>query len=502
MAKNLMIQGTASSVGKSLVTAGLCRVLYQDGYKTAPFKSQNMSLNSFVTDEGLEMGRAQAVQAEAAGIKPEAAMNPILLKPSSDRKSQVIIEGKVLSTMDACCYHDYKKELKKTVMKNYMYLDGKYDCIIIEGAGSPAEINLRENDIVNMGMAEMADSPVILIADIDRGGVFASIAGTIFLLSESEKRRVKGIIINKFRGDIELLKPGIVKIEEMLNIPVLGVIPYTELNIEDEDSLTSKLSSKKEQEGHNEQYDTLDIAVIKVPHISNFTDFDVFGLFDKVSLRFVSDKDKLGNPDMIILPGSKNTIDDMKFLRESGFAEIIKEKASEGIIICGICGGYQMLGTEISDPYNCESDIEKIEGLGLLEMTTVFEKDKITRKTKGVIISEYGIFHGLKGKKISGYEIHMGRSYGKADGERVSDMEYGKDGLISGNVFGTYIHGFFDTAGTTGIILNNIRRAKGLCELSYDESYHKSKEFEYNKLSSLIRNHIDLKEIYKIMGIS
>ena len=311
MAWKIMIQGTMSNAGKSLLCAGLCRIFKQDGYKVAPFKSQNMALNSFITDKGLEMGRAQVVQAEAAGIEPEVSMNPILLKPTNDVGSQVIVNGEVLGNMSARDYFKYKKELIPDVMKAFHKLEENYDIIVIEGAGSPAEINLKENDIVNMGLAKMVDAPVLLVGDIDRGGVFAQLLGTLLLLEEDEKERVKGLIINKFRGDKTILDPGIEMLEEKGNVPVIGVTPYLHVEIEDEDSLTERFTSKKSG-------GLLDIAVIRTPRISNFTDFMVLENIPEVSLRYVKNVSEFGTPDMIILPGTKNTMGDLKWIRESG----------------------------------------------------------------------------------------------------------------------------------------------------------------------------------------
>ncbi|MGN0150733.1 MAG: cobyric acid synthase, partial [Clostridia bacterium] len=343
MAKAIMIQGTMSNAGKSIIAAALCRIFKQDGYKAAPFKSQNMALNSYITEEGLEMGRAQVVQAEAAGIKPSVLMNPILLKPTSDRGSQVIVNGEVRSDMSAADYYKYKKKLIPDIMKAYNALAAEYDIIVIEGAGSPAEINLKQNDIVNMGMAKMADAPVLLVGDIDRGGVFAQLYGTVELLEPSEKERIKGLIINKFRGDKEILKPGLSMLEELTKIPVAGVVPHMQLDIDDEDSLSERFNNKR--------IGAVDIAVIHFPRISNFTDFSVFERFNNVSVRYVKSVAELKNPDMIIFPGTKNTIEDLKWLRESGLEAAVLKAADSGKVIFGICGGYQMLGEEISDPH-------------------------------------------------------------------------------------------------------------------------------------------------------
>ena len=364
--KNIMLLGTGSNVGKSIITAGLCRIFYQDGYSVAPFKSQNMALNSFITKDGKEMGRAQVVQAEAANIEPESWMNPILLKPTTDRKSQVIINGKVYKNMDAREYFAYKHNLKKDIMKAYGHIRENFDICVLEGAGSPAEINLKEDDIVNTGMAEMADAPVILVADIDRGGVFASIYGTIKLLLPHEQERIKGVIINKFRGDKTLLEPGIEMIEELTGVPVLGVVPYVKLGIEEEDSLgIDKYNEKKEGK--------VRISVIKLKHISNFTDIDALAHYEDVSLKYVERASDLGNEDIIIIPGSKNTVEDMKDLIEKEINTRIVRLAKSGTIVFGICGGFQMLGQKIMDPEKIESYLKEISGLGLLDIETVMK---------------------------------------------------------------------------------------------------------------------------------
>ena len=352
-----MVQGTMSNAGKSLIVAGLCRIFAQDGYRVAPFKSQNMALNSYITDEGLEMGRAQVMQAEAAGVEPVAAMNPILLKPTTHVGSQVIVNGEVLGNMSARDYFAYKKQLIPEIKKAFRELEKDNDIIVIEGAGSPAEINLRENDIVNMGLAELLDAPVLLVGDIDRGGVFAQLLGTLMLLEEPEKERVKGLIINKFRGDKTILDPGVVMLEERGHVPVVGVVPYMELSIDDEDSLSSRFDRREEG--------LIDIVVIRYPRISNFTDLSVLEQIGQVSVRYVDSVRDLHHPDMIVLPGSKNTMADLKWMRENGLEALIKKKAQDTIVF-GICGGYQMLGQTISDPYQVENG-GSMKGMELLE---------------------------------------------------------------------------------------------------------------------------------------
>ena len=375
MAKAIMIQGTMSNAGKSLIAAGLCRIFKQDGYRTAPFKSQNMALNSFITEEGLEMGRAQVMQAEAAGIKPSVYMNPILLKPTNDVGSQVIVNGEVIGNMSARDYFAYKKKLIPDILKAYHKLEEEYEIIVIEGAGSPAEINLKADDIVNMGMAKMVDAPVLLVGDIDRGGVFAQLVGTVMLLEEEEKERIQGFIINKFRGDKTILDPGIEMLEEKCKIPVVGVAPYLHIEVEDEDSLTERFD-------HTQEVSLIDIAVIRLPRISNFTDFNPFESIKGVSLRYVQSVAELKNPDMIILPGTKNTMEDLLWMRQNGLEAAILKAASAGKVIYGVCGGYQMLGKTIKDPYCVEAGGE-ISGMGLLPMDTVLQQKKQEQEWRG-----------------------------------------------------------------------------------------------------------------------
>ncbi|MDY4919469.1 MAG: cobyric acid synthase, partial [Phascolarctobacterium sp.] len=396
MAKAIMVVGTMSNSGKSLMTAGLCRVFNQDGYKVAPFKSQNMALNSFITKEGAEMGRAQVVQAEAANIEPSVLMNPILLKPTSDSGSQVIVNGEAIGTMKAGEYYAFKHNLRPKVQEAFDTLASQYDIICIEGAGSPAEININKDDFVNMGMAKMAKAPVLLVADIDRGGVFASIYGTLMLLEPEERAMIKGVIINKFRGDVEILKPGLRMIEEKTGVPIVGVLPMLNVDIEDEDSLSERIS------GHSE-VDLVDIVVVRTPRMSNYTDFNVFELIPGVSLRYVKNVRELGNPDMIIIPGTKNTIGDLKWLRESGMEAAILKQASNGTVIWGVCGGYQMLGKNISDPY-CVEEGGDFPGLGLLDIETSFIEHKRTIQMEGKFGDIKGIFSELSGMPLHGYE--------------------------------------------------------------------------------------------------
>ena len=384
MARPIMIQGTMSNVGKSVLAGGLCRVLRQDGVKAAPFKSQNMALNSYITRDGLEMGRAQVMQAEAAGIEPDVCMNPILLKPTNDTGSQVIINGKPVGVMSAVEYYRRKRDYIPAVMDAYAKLSSQYDVIVIEGAGSPAEINLKQDDIVNMGMAEMADAPVLLAGDIDRGGVFAQIAGTVMLLEEKERQRIKGTIINKFRGDVSILKPGLTMLEERTGIPVLGVVPYFYLDIDEEDSLTERLR-RKDSAG------LVDIAVIRLPRISNFTDFAPLESLEEVSVRYIGSPAEFGEPDAVFLPGSKNTIRDLLWMRQNGLEAKILRFADRGGLVFGICGGYQMLGQEISDPDGTEQK-GTVTGMGLLPVRTVFRQEKKRTRAEGQFSAPGGSF--------------------------------------------------------------------------------------------------------------
>ena len=505
--KNIMLLGTGSNVGKSIIAAGLCRIFYQDGYSVAPFKSQNMALNSYITKDGKEMGRAQVVQAEAANIEPEAFMNPILLKPTTDRKSQVIVNGKVYKNMDAREYFAYKHNLKKDIMEAYNHIRENFDICVLEGAGSPAEINLKEDDIVNTGMAEMADSPVLLVADIDRGGVFAAIYGTVMLLEENERKRIKGVIINKFRGDKSLLTSGIEMIEKLTDIPVLGVVPFVPLGIEEEDSLgIDKYNEKKEGK--------IRISVIKLKHISNFTDIDALSHYNDVSLKYVTKSSELGNEDIIIIPGSKNTVEDMKDLIEKNIGREIVRIAKKGTPVFGICGGFQMLGQKIMDPEKIESDLKEISGLGLLDIETVMKSDKTTTQYKNKVKNVSGILTGTEGMEIKGYEIHQGYSYPVNEkNEENNNSEnilkndtaclFGDEklkGAVKDNIAGTYIHGIFDNSEFTSHFLNEVRKLKGLDRIDENFSYSDYKNREYDKLAEVLRENLDIQKIYEIMG--
>ncbi len=500
---SIMVQGTASDVGKSVLVAGLCRIFRQDGYRCAPFKSQNMALNSGITPQGEEMGRAQIFQAEAAGIAPDVRMNPVLLKPTSDRKAQVVLMGKVACNMDAVEYHQYKPQLQQQISEVYHSLANEYDIMVLEGAGSPAEINLRDRDIVNMGMAAIADAPVLLVADIDRGGVFASIYGTLALLHPHEKARVKGVIINKFRGDIALLKPGLEQIEALTNVPVLGVMPWLDIDLEDEDGVA--LQNGKY---HGAAEKALDIAVIRLPHIANFTDFNALAAQPDVRVRYVSQLSALGQPDLIILPGSKNTLGDLQWLHHSGLATALLALHQEGVPVMGICGGYQMLGKRIID--GVESELDQMDGLGLLDVETQFAQDKVTTRVSGYCqIDLPGMLAACGDRPLEGYEIHMGASHLGADAMpfarltlRNGQAEHWVDGAVNtdGTVLGSYIHGLFDSHFFTRALLNNLRQRKGLAAfggLTVDYGEHKKQQFDI--LAEQMRQHIDIDRIFTLM---
>mgnify|MGYP003461345129 FL=1 len=485
MAKVIMVQGTMSNAGKSLLVAGLCRIFKQDGYRVAPFKSQNMALNSFITSEGLEMGRAQVMQAEAAGMTPMVCMNPILLKPTNHTGSQVIVNGEVLGNMSARDYFAFKKQLVPDIKKAFKKLEEYADIIVIEGAGSPAEINLKQNDIVNMGMAEMVDAPVLLVGDIDRGGVFAQLLGTLMLLEEKEKKRVKGLVINKFRGDKSILDPGIEMLEEKGDVPVVGVVPYMELSLEDEDSLTERFDRKSEG--------LIDIAVIRYPRISNFTDFNVFEQMPEVTVRYVTSISELHHPDIIFLPGSKNTMGDLKWMRQNGLEAAVK-KLSEDIPVFGICGGYQMLGQEISDPDGVEEG-GKIRGMELLPVSTILMAEKKRCQIEGKIERLSGLFHVLSDCKFKGYEIHMGRTGTEEKVVVTSDMNE--------NIYGSYVHGLFDEGTIANSMIQTLAEKKGIeIENGEFEDYQTFKDKQYDKLADTLRMYLNMEEIYEMLGES
>ena len=497
-AKVLMVQGTASSVGKSIMVAALCRIFKQDGHKVAPFKAQNMALNSFVTKEGGEIGRAQAVQAEAAGIEPSIHMNPILLKPEEDARSQVIVLGRVAQDLSASEYYKHTPRLLQIIKDSLEKLRSSHDIVIIEGAGSPAEINFRDREIVNMRVALMAKAPVLLVGDIDRGGVFASLVGTLQLLTRQERSTVKGLIINKFRGDIELLKPGLMMLEKLAKKPVLGVIPfYRGITIAQEDSVYF------DEEHESSISGKLQVAVIYLPHISNFDDFDPLKEHG-CSVNYVDKPAQLKSADLIILPGTKTTISDLNYLHKCGLAEAIVEKAKSGVPVAGICGGYQMMGKSISDPQQVESQETFAEGLGLLDNETVFEGVKTTTQIKAKVIADVGLLQGMKDVAVTGYEIHMGQTCSQGYPPafkivQIPDEEKGYfDGAINGNglLLGTYIHGVFHNGDFTRAFLNRLRIIRGLAEVPTNCL---SKDEQYDKLAEVVRQNLNMPKIYEIM---
>ncbi|MBQ9065874.1 MAG: cobyric acid synthase [Blautia sp.] len=521
MAMRIMIQGTMSGVGKSLLTAALCRIFCLDGYRTVPFKSQNMALNSFITRDGYEMGRAQVLQAQAAGREPDCRMNPILLKPTGDTGSQVIVNGQVYGDFSAVDYFRMKKKLIPVIMDSFGSLAAENDIIVIEGAGSPAEINLKKDDIVNMGLAELVDAPVILAGDIDPGGVFAQIYGTIKLLPDNEQKRIVGTVINKFRGDVEILRPGLKMLEDLTGVPVLGVVPYLKLDLDDEDSLSPRLSGKHVGR-------PLDIAVIRLPRISNFTDFNPLEMHPLIGVRYVGTAGELGTPDLVILPGTKNTMEDLLWIRQNGLETAVKKLHDTGTPVLGICGGYQMLGESLYDPEGVEHGGE-MRGMGLIPCRTVFSKQKIQTQTLNAAAD--GPFAGAV---LNGYQVHMGQTYmvEKPDGQKettdrrpeplchLSDgqkktigrkpepfchLQDGQpEGIIYGNVFGTYVHGLFDTGDLTSAMADWLMERKGItgmkdCESVKLRSRKEVLDEQLDILAETVRNSIDIDKIYQIL---
>ena len=506
MAKTIMFQGTSSHVGKSILTTALCRIFRQDGYRAVPFKAQNMALNSYVTPHGGEMGRAQVAQAEAAGLEPAVEMNPVLLKPTGNSRSQVIVMGRPIGMMSASEYHAGHSVRLLGVIKNCLdELRERFDIVVIEGAGSPAEVNLKDNDIANMRIALMVEAPVFLIADIDRGGAIASVVGTLSLLEPEEQERVQGIILNKFRGDINLLRPAFDIILDKTGKPVVGVIPYlTDIGIDDEDSVS--LDDKQTINGRE-----LDIAVLRLPKISNFTDFDALSQELDVSLRYVREAESLGRPDLIILPGSKSTTEDLLYIREQGFEAQLKRLTASGTPVIGICGGYQMLGEGLYDPLHTESALDEIAGIGLIPAVTTFVESKLTHQVLAETSRRTFLGTGFS-DKMCGYEIHMGRTEFTASAfsaftirERSGvPIEFG-DGFVSadGLVMGTYIHGIFDNDAWRRSLLDALRRRKGLPDLDRSEilAYRDHKEKAYDRLAGVVREHLDLDHVYRAMGL-
>ena len=493
--KCLMVQGTGSSVGKSVLCAAFLRIMKQDGYTVAPFKAQNMALNSFVTKAGLEMGRAQVTQAQAAGMEPDVRMNPVLLKPTSDRRSQIIVDGKAIGTMTAMEYHKYKPALRQSIRKTYDALENTVDCVVIEGAGSPAEINLREGDIVNMSMAESADAPVILVGDINLGGVFASLLGTIMLLTDEERARVKGVIINKFRGDVKILEPGLRMLEERIHVPVLGVVPWMDVELEDEDSVTERFD-RKGGEGD------LDVAVVKLRHISNFTDFQSLALQPGVKVRYAQTAKELETADLIVLPGTKNTIEDLIDLRNRGMDAAIVRHARNGGMVIGVCGGFQMLGRVLHDPDHVESRVPELAGLDLLDMEVTFEKEKYTAQASGTVNCNSGWLTDANGITVDGYEIHAGQNQLGEHAVPWLHINGHVDGIMNrqGNVMGSYLHGLFDDGQLFAAIAAHIRKQKGLDDKTQTPvSFEAFREREFDRIADIVRASVDMDAIYRIV---
>lgn len=508
----LMIQGTSSNVGKSVLAAAFCRIFYQEGYKVSPFKAQNMALNSFITTSGGEMGRAQVVQAQAAGVEPEVRMNPILLKPTGHTGSQVVIMGKAQGTMSASDYHgEYQRQTWPVVQKALHDLLEENEVVIIEGAGSPAEVNLKQNDIVNMRVALEGQVPVLLVADIDRGGALASVVGTLELLEPQERELVRGIILNKFRGDITLLQPALDFLEEKTGIPVVGVVPYFDhFRIPEEDSVVLEergMEKEKAEKGEGDSSalkNCLDIAVIRLPYLSNFTDFDPLEDEPDVRLRYVKSVEEWGNPDLVVVPGSKNTLADLRFLWESGLGEKIKAYWQSESPLIGICGGYQMLGGVVRDPYHTESDLEEIKGLGILPLETEFALEKHTVQSRGTVISDDLFLQKCRGEEIQGYEIHMGRSVSAGDPLFMIQGQgttYG-DGVQAGSAMGTYLHGLFDNDSLRSALLEWLWERRGI-KRAYSGSPSQAaiREQAFNELAELVRKSIDLRKVRQIMGL-
>ena len=508
----LMVQGTASHVGKSVLVAALCRIFRQDGYRVAPFKAQNMSNNSYVTPEGGEIGRAQAVQAEAAGIEPSVEMNPVLLKPEAESRSQIVLLGKPQGSAGGSYFAEVKPRLWQAITTSLDSLREQYDVVVIEGAGSPAEVNLKQHEIVNMRVALYCGAPVLLAGDIDRGGIFASLVGTMELLDPEERECVKGFIVNKFRGDVTLLEPGLAFLEERTGVPVAGVVPYYyDIDIPEEDAVPLEERRRmKEGTGY-----LLDIAVIGFPHISNFDDFDPLKREQGVRLRYVETHDELGLPDMVVLPGTKTTVRDLEWMRERGFAHRVRQLASDGVAVVGICGGYQMLGDRILDPEGIESKEPETRGLELLPVTTVFEGTKETHRVTGEVRGCSGLLQGAAGTALEGYEIHMGRTSPTAgirepggDGPFLLKERSGRpiqhvDGAVDsrGMVLGTYIHGLFYNPGVLASVLGVLAERKGVSLPAPVDAGRHSIDAEYDKLAALVRGSLRMDLVYRMTGL-
>lgn len=505
LAKTIMLQGTSSHVGKSLLCTALCRIFKQDGFQVAPFKAQNMALNSYVTLDGGEIGRAQGAQAEAAGVAATVTMNPVLIKPKQDMQAQVVVLGKPLADMSARDYRaKFLPQAVGLVKQSIEQLRQEYQVVVIEGAGSPAEVNLKDRDIVNMRTAFWAEAPVLLVADIDRGGVFASLVGTLELLEPAERQKVAGFIINKFRGDLELLKPGLEFLEQRTGKPVLGVIPYLyEHGIEEEDSVS--LADRGKASPNPE----LDIAVIKLPRISNFTDFDLLSRVPGVELRFVGPKDKLGQPAAVILPGTKNTIQDLLYLKEKGLDKEIQILAQRGVPVVGICGGYQMMGKMLCDPWGTEAGIGDVSGLELINMETTFLAEKQTHQCTAQISCPSFLGNDSTPLELTGYEIHTGQVTLGPDvtpllqiTSRSGHRTCLEDGAAvnQGQIFGTHLHGLFDNSQLLLWWINYLRQRQGLKPMQADQLPEQRDE-KYDRLAQMVRQNLDMSKIYAIMGM-
>ena len=493
MAKALMIQGTGSGVGKSVLVAALCRILWKDGRKVAPFKSQNMALNSFVTTEGLEMGRAQVMQAEACGLVPSVKMNPVLLKPSGDTRSQVILMGKPIGEREAGKYYADRAKLLPRVASAFEELASEHEIIVIEGAGSPAEINLRNVDMVNMAMARLARAPVVIVGDIDRGGVFAWMKGTFDLLTDQERGHVKGFVVNKFRGDLSLLEGGVKMFERMVGLPVLGVIPFfRDIHLEEEDAVPiDSVRPAAVKKG-------IDIAVIYLPHISNFTDFLALAHEPDVSVRYVMSPVHLGRPDLIILPGSKNTIEDLLRIRRVGLEEAVLQCARTGTPVVGICGGFQMMGRIVEDPEGVETGEGSVPGMNLIPVRTV-----MTEKKETVQVSLRTAEHAFtkRGIVLHGYEIHMGRTILEEELPSLFDESSpASPSIVAKDRFlGTYVHGLFDSDAFRLSFLNHLRSRKGLTPRESSFDYRAFMDRQFDKLEALVRESLEMREVYRIL---
>ena len=503
-ARTIMVQGTASSVGKSIVTAALCRLFVQEGLRVAPFKSQNMALNAFVTPDGGEIGRAQAVQALAARVVPTVDMNPILLKPEGDSRSQVVVLGKPLGSLSALDYQAQKPDLRQIVAGALTRLRSSYDVVVIEGAGSPAEINLKPRDIVNMFVAELADAPVLLVGDIDRGGVFAAFVGTLELLEPHERARIRAFVINKFRGDIKLLEPGLEMLKDRTGVPVLGVLPYVQrLQIADEDSVSLDDRRGRKRAASDE----VEIAVIRLPRISNYDDFQPLEHEPGVVVRFVEHASDFAGADLVVLPGTKSTLADLAWLRQSGMAAALSERATRAELVLGVCGGCQMLGTKITDPYRIESENEQGEGLGLLQVETEFGLQKRTTQLRARL-AQPSFLLSDEGERITGYEIHMGR-VSRAPGcpaafmitDRNGREQAALDGAqsVDGSVIGTMIHGLFENASVRRSLIAALRKRRGLSPSQAVPTAAAATD-ELDRIAAVLRANVDMKMLLGLIG--